>query len=425
VFSRTQAIEVVSAINRRARPDARLDRPHEQPAGARPAPSSSAARSGARGRGDGAPTSPRPSRLCRALASSHRRGTAPRPRVAAKALASRRARRAGALGAGRGLTWPSGHVFQRHHGGRGPLRVPAFDRVRLRVGTVQHNVTALARAVVVPDVIRPSGCGGLWRRSAQLTPVPGSKEEYYPPTSSGRERARRAGPCTRANRSAVVRTPPSVSLYHPSRTNSSAPVLRRLREPAPRWWSSRARRSSAPNWPASPASSCPGAPSTPSPGRLRRRRGVRRGDDEPRGRRPGHARVHGFRGPPARWTSDCWRGAAAAPADPGGARGHQADEASPGAGAPRPGAVSPGCCAPRPAGSEPPCKRPSCVPKRQAPRIPACADALPGDQPRPPHSRCSSWWTGAGRSLLPGLPPGRRLCPDATAAAGDHDSCPW
>jgi hypothetical protein len=95
--------------------------------------------------------------------------------------------------------------------------------------TVQHNVNCrLAQAVVVPDAIPPER---LYRYGARgkLQRYSGLKEEYYladfePDTAVLAELG-----LDRAQPIAVVRTPPSVSLYHRFENNLFGTVLDRLR----------------------------------------------------------------------------------------------------------------------------------------------------------------------------------------------------
>jgi predicted glycosyltransferase len=109
------------------------------------------------------------------------------------------------------------------------LRVPSSTMFDYEWATVQHNVNCrLARAVVVPEAIPPER---LYRYGARrkLRPYPGLKEEYYladfEPDSAvlGELRLDAAEPIV------VVRTPPSVSLYHRFENDVFASVLARLR----------------------------------------------------------------------------------------------------------------------------------------------------------------------------------------------------
>ena len=109
------------------------------------------------------------------------------------------------------------------------LRIPCSTMFDYEWATVQHNVNCrLAQAVVVPEAIPPER---LYRYGARgkLQRYPGLKEEYYladfePDTAVlGELGLERAQPI------AVVRMPPSVSLYHRFENDLFATVLDRLR----------------------------------------------------------------------------------------------------------------------------------------------------------------------------------------------------
>ncbi len=108
------------------------------------------------------------------------------------------------------------------------LRIPCSTMFDYEWATVQHNVNCrLAQAVVVPDAIPPER---LYRYGARnkLRPYEGLKEEYYlsdfepDPQILAELGLDPAGPI------AVVRTPPSVSLYHRFENDLFATVLKRL-----------------------------------------------------------------------------------------------------------------------------------------------------------------------------------------------------
>jgi predicted glycosyltransferase len=109
------------------------------------------------------------------------------------------------------------------------LRIPCATMFDYEWATVQHNVNCrLAQAVVVPDAIPPER---LYRYGARgkLQRYSGLKEEYYladfePDTAVLAELG-----LDRAQPIAVVRTPPSVSLYHRFENNLFGTVLDRLR----------------------------------------------------------------------------------------------------------------------------------------------------------------------------------------------------
>jgi predicted glycosyltransferase len=109
------------------------------------------------------------------------------------------------------------------------LRIPSATTFDYEWATVQHNVNCrLARAVVVPDAIPAER---LYRYGARgkLMPYPGLKEEYYladfepDPAVVGELGLDPSKPIV------VVRTPPSVSLYHRFDNDLFAAVLDRLR----------------------------------------------------------------------------------------------------------------------------------------------------------------------------------------------------
>jgi predicted glycosyltransferase len=109
------------------------------------------------------------------------------------------------------------------------LRIPCSTTFDYEWATVQHTVNCrLAQAVVVPEAIPPER---LYRYGARgkLHPYPGLKEEYYLADL-------RPDPAVLDDLGldpeqpiAVVRTPPSVSLYHRFENDLFGQVLQRLR----------------------------------------------------------------------------------------------------------------------------------------------------------------------------------------------------
>ena len=96
---------------------------------------------------------------------------------------------------------------------------------------MQHNVNCrLARAVVVPDAIPPERLRRYGAGPRKLHQYPGLKEEYYLSDFEPEESVLGELGLARARPLAVVRTPPSVSLYHRFENDLFARVLRRLRE---------------------------------------------------------------------------------------------------------------------------------------------------------------------------------------------------
>ena len=109
------------------------------------------------------------------------------------------------------------------------LRIPCSTMFDYEWATVQHTVNCrLAQAVVVPDAIPPERLDRYGARR-KLRPYPGLKEEYYladfepDPTVLDDLGLDPAEPI------ALVRTPPSVSLYPRFENDVFAQVLERLR----------------------------------------------------------------------------------------------------------------------------------------------------------------------------------------------------
>ena len=109
------------------------------------------------------------------------------------------------------------------------LRIPCSTMFDYEWATVQHNVNCrLAQAVVVPDAIPPERLDRYGARG-KLQRYPGLKEEYY--LADFEPDAAVLGELGLDARQpiAVVRTPPSVSLYHRFENDLFASVLDRLR----------------------------------------------------------------------------------------------------------------------------------------------------------------------------------------------------
>jgi uncharacterized protein len=109
------------------------------------------------------------------------------------------------------------------------LRIPCSTMFDYEWATVQHTINCrLAQAVVVPDAIPPERLDRYGARR-KLQRYPGLKEEYYladfepDPAVLGELGLDATQPI------AVVRTPPSVSLYHRFENDVFAGVLDRLR----------------------------------------------------------------------------------------------------------------------------------------------------------------------------------------------------
>lgn len=109
------------------------------------------------------------------------------------------------------------------------LRIPCATTFDYEWATVQHTVNCrLAQAVVVPDVIPPER---LWRYGARgkLHAYAGLKEEYYLADFEPSRLVLDELGLDPREPIAVVRTPPSVSLYHRFENDLFASVLQRLR----------------------------------------------------------------------------------------------------------------------------------------------------------------------------------------------------
>ncbi|MDX6675722.1 MAG: uncharacterized protein QOH11_3140 [Solirubrobacteraceae bacterium] len=153
-------------------------------------------------------------------------------RVTAKALGF--ASRSAALvrwARGRGFDLAIGHGSNDITVAAALLRVPSSTAFDYEWATVQHNVNCrLARAVVVPDVIPPERLRRYGAGPGKLHQYPGLKEEYYLADFEPDESVLDELGLVRERPLAVVRTPPSVSLYHRFENDLFARVLRRLRE---------------------------------------------------------------------------------------------------------------------------------------------------------------------------------------------------
>ena len=142
------------------------------------------------------------------------------------------AARSGAL-----TRWASGRDFELAigHGSNditvaaALLRIPCSTTFDYEWATVQHNVNCrLAQSVVVPDVIPPAR---LYRYGARgkLAGYPGLKEEYYLSDFEPNPAVLAELGLDRSQPIVVVRTPPSVSLYHRFENDLFAQALARLR----------------------------------------------------------------------------------------------------------------------------------------------------------------------------------------------------
>ena len=109
------------------------------------------------------------------------------------------------------------------------LRIPCSTMFDYEWATVQHNVNCrLAQAVVVPEAIPPKRLDRYGARR-KLRRYPGLKEEYYLADFEPDPAVLTELGLDPAQPIAVVRTPPSVSLYHRFENDVFAAVLQRLR----------------------------------------------------------------------------------------------------------------------------------------------------------------------------------------------------
>jgi predicted glycosyltransferase len=112
------------------------------------------------------------------------------------------------------------------------LRIPRATMFDYEWATVQHTINCrLSQAVVVPDAIPPQRLDRYGARG-KLRRYPGLKEEYYLADLEPNERVLTDLGVDPAAPIAVVRTPPSVSLYHRFENDLFGAVLARLREQA-------------------------------------------------------------------------------------------------------------------------------------------------------------------------------------------------
>ena len=133
---------------------------------------------------------------------------------------------------GRGFDLAVGHGSNDISVAAFALRIPSSTAFDYEWAKVQHNVNCrLCRAVVVPDAIPPERLYAYGARG-KLQRYAGLKEEYYladfEPAAAVLDEL---GLDPRAP-IAVVRTPPSVSLYHRFENDLFAQVLLALREQA-------------------------------------------------------------------------------------------------------------------------------------------------------------------------------------------------
>ena len=160
----------------------------------------------------------------------------------------------------------------------------------------------LCRVVMVPEAIPPERLARYGAKPGKLRRYPGLKEEYYladfEPDEAvlGRARAR-----PRARRSWSCGRRPRCRSTTASRTRSSGAVLERLAgEDAQTVVLPRTREQREEVAAAGPVRGARARGRRAEPRGVRRSRDLGRRDDEPRGRRARHARLHDLRGPAGR-----------------------------------------------------------------------------------------------------------------------------
>jgi hypothetical protein len=109
------------------------------------------------------------------------------------------------------------------------LRIPSSTMFDYEWATVQHNINCrLAQGVVVPDAIPPQRLAR-YGATGKLHAYPGLKEEYYLSDFDPEPAVLSELELDPAQPIVVVRTPPSVSLYHRFENDLFGQVLERLR----------------------------------------------------------------------------------------------------------------------------------------------------------------------------------------------------
>src|SRR5262249_42857680 len=109
------------------------------------------------------------------------------------------------------------------------LRIPCSTMFDYEWATVQHNVNCrLAQGVVIPDAIPPQRLAR-YGATRKLHRYPGLNEEYYLADFEPDPAVLVAPGLDRSEPIVVVRTPPSVSLYHRFENDLFGQVLERLR----------------------------------------------------------------------------------------------------------------------------------------------------------------------------------------------------
>ena len=110
------------------------------------------------------------------------------------------------------------------------LRIPSATMFDYEFATVQHTVNCrLARSVVVPDAIPPERLARYGATGRKLRPYPGLKEEYYLADFEPDRAVVDELGLDLSQPVYVVRTPPSVALYHRLENDLFGGVLDALR----------------------------------------------------------------------------------------------------------------------------------------------------------------------------------------------------
>jgi len=135
---------------------------------------------------------------------------------------------------GRGFDLALGHGSNDVTVAAALLRIPCATTFDYEWATVQHTVNCrLAQAVVVPDAIPPERLAryglGRERGRRKLHRYPGLKEEYYLADFEPDPAVLAELSLDRERPIVVVRTPPSVSLYHRFEHDTFGAVLAKLR----------------------------------------------------------------------------------------------------------------------------------------------------------------------------------------------------
>jgi predicted glycosyltransferase len=131
---------------------------------------------------------------------------------------------------GRGFDLALGHGSNDVTVAAAILRIPCSTMFDYEWASVQHAVNCrLADGVVVPDAIPPERLRRYGATAEKLHRYPGLKEEYYLSDFVPSDGVLDELALDRSAPIAVIRTPPSVSLYHRFENDVFAAVLARLR----------------------------------------------------------------------------------------------------------------------------------------------------------------------------------------------------